>query len=97
MRVEIEAPSALEAEGKVEGEKFVSSPVFYGKGDGKATVAMIRVLTDDGQEVFLGQLQVSGGSGDVSVVNRSQKVTSVLDKKNVAAKKSKSGTGAIDT
>ncbi len=93
MKIEIEAPSALEADAKVEGAKFVAIPTFYGKDDSKATVAMIRVLTDDGTEVYLGQLQVSGGTGDVSVLNRSAKVVSKMDKKNSKTKPPAKGSG----
>lgn len=81
MRVEISAPSPMDADGKVEDDKFVSTPIFYGKGDSKATVAMVRVLTDEGKEIFMGQLQVGGGSGEMSVLNRSNRVVANCDRK----------------
>lgn len=72
---------------KVEKNRMVGEPVFYGTGRENANILTILVKNPEGETVRRYLLRVCGADGKVTVQERSQPVVAAME--NPKAKKSK--------
>ena len=88
MRVEIKAPSPLEAEVTVDANKnsFTAKPYFYGEGSGLGVAAVLHIYNGKGELLWGGLLQVSGKNGRLSVSERTLPVEAACERPAEAVK-----------